>query len=57
LPIAAGPMIVGPITDETWPMAGPMNERPAPWHTDETVPATAPWPFGPNAVAHGPNAP
>jgi hypothetical protein len=30
LPISAGPMIVGPTTDATWPMAGLMNEGPAP---------------------------
>jgi hypothetical protein len=47
-------MIVGPMTEAIWPIAGPTKDRPAPWHTVDVVPPVAPWPWGPGVLAHAP---
>lgn len=54
LPTTAGPMIVGPMTVATWPIAGPMKVSPAPEHTELAVPAVAPCPSCPEEVPQGP---
>src|SRR6201995_3651738 len=54
VPTRAGPMIVGPMTVATWPIAGPMNVSPVAVHTWAEVPAVAPCPGVALAEPQGP---